>query len=161
MEFFAPRCQFSQLFIGHVLIRSALQQEFKVSVNIQIVYFRHLDHCVYNCTGIGSLYGTGCSMIPFRKHRQVPSSTVFRKLQSSTTWDLIIILNIYSQSFPNFVTKKEIWILQSWLTCCHGQKSYRMNVENHAADIWDLKKGVQILYSNSRSGAKPPFYIDC
>ena len=58
LELFTPRCQFSQLFIGHVLVRSALQQKFKVSVNIQIVCFRHLNHYVYNCTGIGSLYGT-------------------------------------------------------------------------------------------------------
>lgn len=41
----------------HVLVRPVFQQKFKVSINIQIVCFGHPDHCVYNCTGIGSLYG--------------------------------------------------------------------------------------------------------
>ena len=39
MEFFTPRCQFRQLFIGHIFTRSVLQQKFKISVDVQPMCF--------------------------------------------------------------------------------------------------------------------------
>lgn len=58
LEFFAPRCQICQLFIGHIFTRSVLWQKFKISVNIRSMCFCHLYHCVNDCTGIRTIYGT-------------------------------------------------------------------------------------------------------
>ena len=58
LEFFTPRCQFRQLFIGHIFTRSVLQQKFKISVNVQPMCFGHLNHCVDYCAGIRSVHGT-------------------------------------------------------------------------------------------------------
>lgn len=58
MEFFTPRCQFRQLFIGHIFTRSVLQQKFKISVDVQPMCFGHLNHCVNYCAGIRSVHGT-------------------------------------------------------------------------------------------------------
>ena len=58
LEFFTPRCQFRQLFIGHIFTRSVLQQKFKISVDVQPMCFGHLNHCVDYCAGIRSVHGT-------------------------------------------------------------------------------------------------------
>ena len=63
LEFFTPRCQFRQLFIGHIFTRSVLQQKFKISIDVQPIRFCHdllgyytvLLNCEYiginpNCT---------------------------------------------------------------------------------------------------------------
>ena len=58
LEFFTPRRQLCQLFIGHIFTWPVFQQKFKISINIQSVCFGHLNHCVNDCTGIRTIYGT-------------------------------------------------------------------------------------------------------
>ena len=58
LEFFTPRCKFCQLFIRHIFTWPMLQQKFEISVNIQVVCFCHLNHCVDYRTGIRSVHGT-------------------------------------------------------------------------------------------------------
>lgn len=58
LEFFTPRCQFYQLFIGYIFTWSVLQQKFKISVDIQPLYFYHFKHCVDYRTGIRSIHVT-------------------------------------------------------------------------------------------------------
>ena len=78
LEFFTPRCQICQLFIGHIFTRPMLQQKFKISINIQIVCFCHLNHCINHCTDIRSVYWTASSSGLLHQVRRYP-----------LTWELL------------------------------------------------------------------------
>ena len=54
LEFFTSRSKFRKLFIDHIFTWPMLQQKFEIFVNIQVVCFCHLNHCVDYCTGIRS-----------------------------------------------------------------------------------------------------------
>ena len=48
LKFFTPRWQLCKLFTGHIFIWPVLQQKFKISVNIQLMCFCHLNLWIIN-----------------------------------------------------------------------------------------------------------------
>jgi hypothetical protein len=52
LEFFTPRCQLCQMFIGHRFVWSMLQKEFEIPIDISVMSFGYFNHCVSDGTGI-------------------------------------------------------------------------------------------------------------
>lgn len=55
LEFFTPG-KLCELIIGHLFRWTMIQQNFQISVNIQVMRLCHLNHCIDYSTGIGSFY---------------------------------------------------------------------------------------------------------